>query len=325
MLTTVRLVCYASAALCCAAALAGCSSRIRLPEEPPATVRQGDEYFRIERYDDAINKYRLFLDETSQSAYTPRVFYKTALAEYRLGRYKDTLATLEVLDERYPRMHWVQVDALRGDALRALGKRLAALESWDSGWGHANQADRDKLSRRIVAVANELTDAELKKARDRVRTKDVTYLIDEQIASRQSPALGEPVPESSDEKPGVIGAKTTHAAAPEGESPSEEPPEVVAPVAEAPTPSRPSSGFGPAAAPRHPAEPKTSLKPMAVPPVETGPADTSSDDSPASSAPTNPPPEALMQQPDTSSWLHRDTPRPTSDGKIQEVGGTNAN
>jgi len=326
---TVRFVRFPLGLLCCAALLAGCFDRIRAPEEPPNTVRQGDESFRIERYADAITKYRLFLDETGQSAYTPRVFYKTALAEYRLGRYKDTLATLDALSQRYPRAYWVQVDALRGDALRALGKRVPALESWDAGWRLGNANERDKLSRRVIAVANELTDAELEEARDEVRNGDVRDLLDEQIASRKSPEVGEPVPEAAEETPeapsgqATGGAKpealgetaatgstswqqrpehVTNAPAPEGnaeieslkgEAPSAEPPKAEAPQLE------PDHGLGAAAAPPHPSATTTQPKRLTIPPIETGPPETTPDDSGAVNqvVPAQPQPQARAAEP----------------------------
>lgn len=281
-----RFVRFPLGLLCCTLLLPGCLDRITAPAEPPAIVRQGDQAFRIERYADAIDKYRLYLDETSQTPYTPRVFYKTALAEYRLGRYKDTLATLDALGQRYPHAHWVQVDALRGDALRALGKRVAAIESWDAGWRPANASDRDNLSRRVVAVANELTDAELEGVREDVHNSGVRDLLDDQIALRKAPEVGEPVPEAAEEPPEVPGGEalgTTKAGAPKVEAPQFEP----------------GPGLGAAAAPRHPSETTPQPQRLTIPPIETGPPDTTPDNSGAVNqvAPAQPQPQARAPEP----------------------------
>src|SRR5262249_33569754 len=92
--------------------LAACGPKVVAPPEAPMSVRRGDQAFRYEEYEAAIESYRTYLDTVERGDYTARVFYKAALAQYRLGRYRDTLLTLDELSQRYPKGHWVQVDAL---------------------------------------------------------------------------------------------------------------------------------------------------------------------------------------------------------------------
>lgn len=180
-------------------ALAACGPRFTPPLEPPSSVRRGDQAFRYQEYDAAIHAYRTYLDQTEAGEYTARVAYKTALAQYRLKRYSDTLATLDELAQRYPKGRWVQVDALRGDTERALGHPLTALQAWDSAWEIANDQERLKLRQRIVVVAHGLSDTELARARRLVNSEDVGNLLDRQIALRQPPSIGEPIPETGEE------------------------------------------------------------------------------------------------------------------------------
>ena len=71
---------------------------------------------------------------------------------------------MDELEQRYPKRHWVQVDALRGDAERELHRPMTALKAWDEGWDIANDNDRRKLRQRIVSLARGLNDGELAQA-----------------------------------------------------------------------------------------------------------------------------------------------------------------
>ena len=186
---------WAGSALGLTLMLSGCSAKVTAPPEPPAAVSRGDDAFRYQDYDSAIASYRSYLDRGDQSQYTPRTLYKMALAEYRLGRHEDALNTLDELSHRYPKTHWVQVEALRGDAQRAVGHPAMALQAWDAGWTVANTAERAALRQRIEMTARLLNDVELAHAVRVVTTKDVRKLLDEQIASRQtSQTIDEPMP-----------------------------------------------------------------------------------------------------------------------------------
>jgi ABC-type branched-subunit amino acid transport system substrate-binding protein len=181
-----------------ATSFAACS-RTNVPLEPPMSVRRGDEAFRYRSYESAIGDYRTYLDETEYGAYTPRVFYKSALAAYRLGHYHLTLTTLDELKQRYPSGSWVQVDALRGDAERALGNDMQALQAWDAGWRVASDSDREKLRQRILTVARGLDSAQLARARRLVTTTGVVRLIDQEMAKPQPPAHAATAAEDTDE------------------------------------------------------------------------------------------------------------------------------
>jgi ABC-type branched-subunit amino acid transport system substrate-binding protein len=157
-------------------------------------VRRGDEAFHYQDYGSAIASYRLYLDQVDQGPYAPRTFYKSALAHYRLGQYDKALTTLDELSRRYPRRHWVQVEALRGDIQRAMGHPAMALQAWDGAWKIAGDADRPALRQRIVVTARLLSDVELASAERGVTTKDVRKLLDQQIALREPLPINEPVP-----------------------------------------------------------------------------------------------------------------------------------
>jgi len=185
--TARRLLGSAAPWLCTAALLAACSPKVVAPTEPPLTVRRGDEAFHYQEYGTAINHYRAYLDETEDGAYTVRAFYKSALASFRLGHYHDTLATLAELKQRYPRGHWVQVDALRGDAEHSLGNAMQALQAWDAGWGYATNVEQEKLRQRILLTTKDMDSAELARARRLVNERDVVRLLDHELAKRKAP------------------------------------------------------------------------------------------------------------------------------------------
>ncbi len=169
------------------ATVIGACSTHTIPPEPPMSVRRGDEAFRYRSYESAIGDYRAYLDETEYGPYTARVFYKCALAAYRLGRYHFTLELLDELKKRYPNRDWVQVDALRGDTEHALGNNMQALQAWDAGWKIANDGDRQKLRERIVVVARNLNSMELARARHLVTTAGVVRLLDQEMAKPPAP------------------------------------------------------------------------------------------------------------------------------------------
>jgi ABC-type branched-subunit amino acid transport system substrate-binding protein len=177
------------------ALLSACSSKIKAPPEPPMTIRRADDAFRFRQYADAVALYSAYTDVVDKDEYTARALYKKALAQYQLGRYGDVLVTLQEMQKRYPGGRWVQVEALRGDAQRAMGFPVAAIESWDQGWEVATSADRTRLRVRIGTVARDLDTPQLQEARALVQSKEVGEIIDFQIARREKPELDEPLPE----------------------------------------------------------------------------------------------------------------------------------
>jgi len=171
--------------------LAACSAKVTAPPEPPLSIEQGDEAFRYGQYETAIAAYQSYLDQYPQDVYTPRAYYKTALAEFRLGKYNETLHTLTELNQAYPQTRWVQVEALRGDAYRESGKPIVAIQAWDTAWPMGNESDQAKLRERIVLAAHGLDQAQLKAARLAVFNEDVAELLDNQIAARQRSQPGD--------------------------------------------------------------------------------------------------------------------------------------
>jgi ABC-type branched-subunit amino acid transport system substrate-binding protein len=177
-----------------------CSPRVTAPPAAPAAVRRGDEAFHYQDYGSAIASYRIYLDQVDQGSYTARTFYKSALAQYRLGQYDKALTTLDELSQRYPKRQWVQVEALRGDIQRAAGHPATALQAWDGAWKIAGDADRPALRQRILVTARLLSDVELASAERVVTTKDVRKLLDQQIALREPLPINEPVPTEGEEQ-----------------------------------------------------------------------------------------------------------------------------
>lgn len=174
---------------------AGCAAKVQAPPEPPGTVRRAEEAFRLRDYERAIELYRTYADLVRRDPYVPRVLYKAALAQYELGRYEDVLATLDDLQSRYPDKRWVQVEALRGDAQRALGNPTAAIQAWDHAFSVARPADESKLRLRIATVARSLSDAELEEASQLVVSKPAREILAATIAQREQPEIPEPLPE----------------------------------------------------------------------------------------------------------------------------------
>jgi ABC-type branched-subunit amino acid transport system substrate-binding protein len=189
--------------LCLAVALSGCVQKVTAPPEPPVSVRRGDRAFRDEKYGVAVTAYHDYLvGHTASDPYTARVIYKTALAEYRLGEYSNTLATLGDLDELYPARRWVQVEALRGDAEVGLKNPVTAMQAWDIAWSVAGAQDRPKLRVRVERLAAEMTPQQLAAARQSVTSDELAALLDRQVAQAAAGQL-EPAPGAAMAPPAV--------------------------------------------------------------------------------------------------------------------------
>jgi tetratricopeptide (TPR) repeat protein len=177
-------------------------------------VRLGDAAFEADDFERAIRDYRLYLSDVDRGEYTARAFYKSALSAYRLEDYAGTLATLDELQQRYPGGSWVQVDALRGDALRELGKPGDAVLAWDDAWGDANDIERPKLRARIAGVVAGLPPSELDELRGEVRSRGVRDIVAYEIAARTPPKIDEPVPPVVANAPVEVEAPAAEVAAP---------------------------------------------------------------------------------------------------------------
>lgn len=189
---------WVGSALCLALIVSACAAKVSLPPEAPLDVRRGDQAFHYRDYEAAVTAYRRYLDQVDQGQYTARTFYKSAQAQYRLGHYGEALTTLDELSNRYPKAHWVQVEALRGDIQRAMGHPASALQAWDDAWKISTDADRPQLRQRIVDTARRLNDVELANTERSVDTKEVRQLLEQQMALRQAPPIDEPILAASD-------------------------------------------------------------------------------------------------------------------------------
>lgn len=195
----------------------GCAAKVQAPPEPPATVRRAEEAFRLRDFERAVELYWTYADLVRRDPYVPRVLYKAALAQYQLGRYEDALATLEELHTRYPDKRWVQVEALRGDAQRALGNSIAAIEAWDQALRVARPADESKLRLRIATVARSLSDDEVHEASGLVQSKAAREILLAVATQREQPEIPEPLPEFAavEATPGMAASPEEIPAAPE--------------------------------------------------------------------------------------------------------------
>lgn len=171
-------------------ALCACGPKITAPPEPPLAVRLGDDAFRLQDYEAAIDDYGVYIDSVEHGEYTPFAFYQTALCWYRLEQYEQSLDAIAELSRRYPDEHWVQVDALRGDAQYKLGRRTAALIAWDEGWSNARASERPEFRRRIVNALREMDEAELAEASEIIESSEVAALVDHHLAIQRQDRLG---------------------------------------------------------------------------------------------------------------------------------------
>lgn len=168
----------------------GCGPKITAPPEPPLAVRLGDDAFRLQDYEAAIENYQVYIDSAEHGEYTPFALYQTALSWYRLGEHERCLDVLDELERRYPGEHWAQADALRGDASYKLERRSAALMAWDAGWSAAKPVERPEFRRRIVAVLREMDEGELAQAADAVENREVLALVEHHRAIKKRKERG---------------------------------------------------------------------------------------------------------------------------------------
>jgi branched-chain amino acid transport system substrate-binding protein len=227
---------------------------VLLPPAPAPDFRQAEDALARGDYQVAAAEFRRYLDVSPQEPYLPRAYYELALAQHRLHQDEAALATLVEMQERLPGKRWVQVDALRGDAELALGRRVAALSAWDEAWPLASPAEQTLLRDRIAPLAPQLTDDERSEANQIVATAAVREILN------LDEAAGSPAPEEAEavaseatgeaaEEPATVAAAEPgpRAVAPEGaESGQVEPVTAVAVAAPATEPV-------PAAAPAPPA------------------------------------------------------------------------
>lgn len=206
--------------LAVALAFAACRPKITAPSEPPLAVRLGDDAFRLQDYEAAIEDYGVYLDSVERGEYTPLAFYQTALCWYRLERYEQTLDVLNELERRYDGEHWVQADALRGDAQYKLGRRSAALLAWDEGWSVAQPNERPELRRRIVTVLREMDEAELAETRAIVDNPDVAALVEHHLAIAQQEDRGPGLPPVQGSRVASASVPAKGGSLPPGESPA---------------------------------------------------------------------------------------------------------
>ncbi len=173
--------------------LAACGGKRR----PEPLYYSAENALRRGELRDAAGAYRLFIDDPGPNGarYVPRAYYMLATAEYRLGEYKDALATLDELEQKYPKSNWLQVWALRGDISLGLNERVNALQEWDEAWRIADPVDRQRLQKRISQALDDMTVQELTKADNLVTDPTVHDMIQTRLVAAGGGIIPEPPPQ----------------------------------------------------------------------------------------------------------------------------------
>jgi tetratricopeptide (TPR) repeat protein len=139
---------------------AACSVRYAdLPLTPSQTIAESEDALKRGEYATAANGFADYL-ATGQQTFRARAYYQLAQAQYGLENYESALATLNDLQAEYAGERWAQPDALRGDILYAMGRRVEAVEAWQGAWEVGTEADRAFLRNRIEECGGELTTPE---------------------------------------------------------------------------------------------------------------------------------------------------------------------
>jgi len=130
-----------------------------LPLTPSQTIAEAEDALKRGEYATAANGFADYL-ASGQQTFRARAFYQLAQAQYGLENYEGALATLNDLQAEYAGERWAQPDALRGDILYAMGRRVEAIEAWQHAWEIGTESDRAFLRNRIEECGGELTTPE---------------------------------------------------------------------------------------------------------------------------------------------------------------------
>jgi ABC-type branched-subunit amino acid transport system substrate-binding protein len=199
--------------------LAGCSQRSVPLEDAPLPFRQAEDNFRLGNYEKAVRGYQVFLDSEASDDYeelVPRAYYRMAMAEYRRGRYNETLSVLDRMERRLPDRQWAQVDMLRGDAELARGNPISALRWWEEGWKIADGAEKREARQHIIDALDRMDPGALTRARAVLTTEEMQALVDARLRSDGAPPSPRPLTTTmpppgplGTDKPSPLGDDTT--------------------------------------------------------------------------------------------------------------------
>jgi tetratricopeptide (TPR) repeat protein len=165
-------------------AAAGCSKRSIPLEDAPLPFRQAEDNFRLGNYEKAVRGYQVFLDSASSDEYeelVPRAYNRTAMSEYRRGRYNEGLAVLDRMSRRLPDKDYAQVDMLRGDAELARGNPISALRWWEEGWKIAGGEEKREARQHISDALDRMDPGALPRARTVLTTAEMQALVDQRL------------------------------------------------------------------------------------------------------------------------------------------------
>ncbi len=180
---------------------AACSARVTPPEDQPLAYRQAEDAFRLGDFERAVHNYQIFLRSGEAKDLVPRAYYRMALAEFRRGRYDDSLAVLDEMERRFPEKQWSEVYELRGDDEEARGNIVSAVRWWEFAWKTARGEDKRALHQRISAALSHMDEAALTRTRPLLSTNEFRSLVDARLRGATLPAP--PTPRPSGATPGA--------------------------------------------------------------------------------------------------------------------------
>lgn len=157
--------------------LAACAPKYAdLPLTPTQLIAQSEDALRRGDYATAANGFSDYL-ASGQQSFRARAYYELAQAQYGLEHYEAALATISDLEAEYPSERWAQPEALRGDIMYALGKRVDAIDAWQRAWADGTASDQAFLRSRIQETGDQLTVAERDELADTLTQPDVRTIL----------------------------------------------------------------------------------------------------------------------------------------------------
>jgi len=144
---------------------------------PPTNYQRGEDAMRRGELDMAARLFEVYIRETADPIYRPRAYFQLARAYYGLGQYRKALGTLDDLDKEFPKEHWPQTAALRGDAEYALGNRTSGFLNWEMAWQRGTSVDQAALRERMGRAVGELSPDELSELQRIVTVPEVRDML----------------------------------------------------------------------------------------------------------------------------------------------------
>ncbi len=147
-----------------------------LPLTPTQTIAQSEDALRRGEYQTAINGFSDYL-ASGQESFRARAFYELAQAQYGMEDYGAALSTINDLEAEYHGERWAQPEALRGDIMYSLGKKVDAIDAWQRAWENGTDSDRAFLRSRIEETGDQLTTGERDQLADTLTQPEVRTIL----------------------------------------------------------------------------------------------------------------------------------------------------